>query len=214
MQSIVIVGAGGFGREVLAAIKSVNELCSPRYQVIGFVDDGDARREQLDRLQMPILGTSEAVHALDAQYVIGIGTSGVRRKLDEQLVAVGAEPAPPIVHPHAWVGPDVEFGPASVICAGASVTTNVRCGRHVHINLGSTVGHDTRLGDYVTIAPLCAISGTVELEDEVELGTGVSIIPGVSIERCSLVGAGSVVTRDIPPGVIAMGAPAKPKRTK
>ena len=109
----------------------------------------------------------------------------------------------------AWIGLDVELAPGVIVCAGAIVTTNVRLGRHTHLNVQVTVSHDCRIGEYVTVAPMTAISGNVTLEDEVELGAGVSIIPAVTIGRGSLIGAGAVVTRDIAPGMVAVGVPAR-----
>lgn len=51
--------------------------------------------------------------------------------------------------------------------------------------------------------------GPVVIEDEVWLGEGVAVMPGVRIGRSSIIGANSVVTRDIPAYSVAVGAPAK-----
>lgn len=51
-------------------------------------------------------------------------------------------------------------------------------------------------------APVC-------IEDQVFIGMNCLILKGVTIGRCSVIGAGSVVTRSIPPGVIAAGNPAE-----
>jgi len=50
---------------------------------------------------------------------------------------------------------------------------------------------------------------TVIIEDNVWLGESVSVLPGVTIGRGSIIGANSVVSRDIPPYSIAVGSPAK-----
>jgi len=50
----------------------------------------------------------------------------------------------------------------------------------------------------------------VLIEDNVWIGEFVSILPGVIIGKGSVIGANSVVTKDIPPYVIAVGSPAKP----
>lgn len=51
--------------------------------------------------------------------------------------------------------------------------------------------------------------GGIIVEDDVWLGAGVTVLDGVKIGRGAVVGAGSVVTHDIPPGAIAAGVPAR-----
>lgn len=210
VERIVIVGAGGHGREIVALAAACNLAAErPIYDVVGVVDDGKPDIARLERLSVPLIGPVEAVGNLDARFVIGIGSPSVRRAVDKRLLAIGALAAGPMVHPLAWIGPDVELSPGVIVCAGAIVTTNVRIGRHAHLNLQATVSHDCRIGEYVTVAPMTAICGNVTLEDEVELGTGVSVVPAVTIGRGAMVGAGAVVTGDIAPGMVAVGVPAR-----
>jgi maltose O-acetyltransferase len=49
----------------------------------------------------------------------------------------------------------------------------------------------------------------VTVEDEAWIGAGAIVLPGVTVGRGSIVGAGSVVTRDVPPGVVAAGNPCR-----
>lgn len=49
----------------------------------------------------------------------------------------------------------------------------------------------------------------VIIEDNCWIGANAILLPGVTIGRCSVVGAGSVVTKDIPPYSVAVGSPAK-----
>jgi acetyltransferase-like isoleucine patch superfamily enzyme len=91
------------------------------------------------------------------------------------------------------------------------LTTNIVAGRHLHVNLNATVGHDCVIGDFVTLAPGVSISGHVTIGDGVEFGTGAVVLPGVTIGDGAMVGAGAVVTRDVEPGVTVIGMPAKPR---
>ena len=52
----------------------------------------------------------------------------------------------------------------------------------------------------------------ITIGDNVWLGAGVFVCPGVTIGNDTVVGAGAVVTRDLPAGVVAFGVPAKPSR--
>ncbi len=113
----------------------------------------------------------------------------------------------------------------------------VSMGKNTYANLGFTTTSNFKklifIGDNVSIAPnvtivcdSCANNGReinsipevrehltkcepVIIEDEVWLGAGVIILPGVRIGRCSVIGAGSVVTKDVEPYSIYAGVPAK-----
>jgi sugar O-acyltransferase (sialic acid O-acetyltransferase NeuD family) len=211
-RPLVIIGAGGFGREVHDVVESINEIGGVNgWDFLGFIDNHVESPELLAARGASHLGGDEVLEHLPAgtQYVIAIGNGAVRRSLDARATALGLEAAV-LVHPTAWIGHhQVTLGPGTIVCAHVSITTNVHLGRHVHLNLNSTVGHDARLADYVTVNPGVNISGNVMLETEVMMGTGASVIQGRSVGAGSVIGAGAAVVRDIPAGVTAIGIPAK-----
>jgi acetyltransferase-like isoleucine patch superfamily enzyme len=109
----------------------------------------------------------------------------------------------------------VEVGRGSVITVGNILNVNVRLGQHVHVNLDCTIGHDAVLEDYATLAPGVHVSGWVFIKEGAYIGTGAVIINGtedkpLEIGAYAVVGAGAVVTKDVPPGVTVVGVPAKP----
>lgn len=217
MIHVVIVGAGGFGREIYCALQG--GAVSPdgeRANVLGFIDDAPSAENvaRVERLGSRVLGPTDVMRSIDssAQYVIGVGATRTRRAIDQRLSEMGFRAAPAFIHQSAWLGIDVQLADGAIVCAGVKITTNVRIGRHAHVNLGCTVGHDTYIGDFVTIAPLCGISGNVRINDGAELGTGVSVIPHVSIDEGCMIGAGAVVARDVQNDVVAVGMPAQARR--
>jgi hypothetical protein len=210
---LVVVGAGGFGREVLDVVDAINAVAAePVWQVAGVVDDAPSAENlaRLARRGVAHLGAVEEylATAAPASYVVGVGSPPARRQLAERFEAAG-HAAATLMHPSATQGFDVEIGAGSVVCAGVRLTTNVRIGRHVHLNLNATVGHDAVLGDYVSANPIASISGDVTIDDEVLIGVGGVILNGLRLGRGSTVGGSACVVRDVPPGVVVKGVPAR-----
>jgi len=205
---LVIVGAGGFGREVLDVVEAMN-AAGAALDFVGFVDDGDVDEAVVARRSAQVIGGSGLLRATSDRLTIGIGAPAVRRHLAERLDP-SRERSVVLCHPAATVGGDVELGAGTVVTAGARVTTNVRLGRHVHLNLNSTVGHDCFIDNYVSVFPGATISGSVRIGEGATIGTGANVLPGVSIGEGAVVGAGAVVTRDVAPGTTVVGSPAKP----
>ncbi|MFO0865396.1 MAG: NeuD/PglB/VioB family sugar acetyltransferase [Gemmataceae bacterium] len=206
MIDLVIFGAGGHGRETLDVVRAVN-LVAPRYRFLGFIDDGSVDRELLDRQGAAYLGDRSVFLRLRAHYVLGIGSSSLRRSLD---VVIGDSAQPEtLVHPAALIGSYVRMDAGVVLAAGAVVTTNVTIGRHTHLNVKAVISHDCRIGDFVTISPGALINGNVTIEDDVLIGAGAIVLPGRRIGRGAVVGAGAVVVNDVPPQVTVVGIPAR-----
>ena len=210
VQPLVIVGAGGFGRELLDVVKASNAAGDSDFEVLGILDDGSPDLERLNRIGTSLLGPSEAAADLPAgtRFVIGIGSAAARGELDRRMTEAGLEAAV-VVHPRATIGADVHLGGGTVVCAGAVLTTNIRTGRHCHININATIGHDCVLGDRVTVMPGASVSGDVVLADDVMVGTGACIIQGLTVGHGAVVGAGAAVVRSVAGGAVVKGVPAR-----
>lgn len=106
---------------------------------------------------------------------------------------------------------------------------NVHIGNNFYANFNLVLVDDIEIfiGNNVMIAPNVTITVTghpihptlrkkgdqfsfpVKIEDDVWIGANVVILPGVTIGRNSVIGAGSIVTKDIPENVVAVGNPCK-----
>ena len=213
-RDLVIIGCGGFGREVADVVDAINAGSTSGliWNLLGFLDDSptEADSARIDRIGSRVLGSlDENLAALvGTSYVIGIGNGIVRQTLATRADEAGLVAAT-LTHPKESIGADTSIGEGSVLCTGVAVTTNVVIGRHVHINLNSTVGHDSRLSDFVTVNPLVVISGNCEIGQLANLGTHACILPGVSIGRLSTVDAAACVTKDVPESAVVKGVPAR-----
>jgi sugar O-acyltransferase (sialic acid O-acetyltransferase NeuD family) len=208
MTSLVIVGAGGHGRETLDIVEALNAAGDTTYKFVGFVDDGEVDAELLARRNATLLGGTDLLAELDVEYVIGIGDSATRAVVDS-LLTTHDRHAATLVHPNAVVASDNRLDPGVLIAAGAHVTTNVHLGRHTHLNVGAVVSHDCRLGDHVTVSPGVYLNGDVTIEDGAFLGTGAVVTPGITVGAAAVVGAGAVVTGDVAAGTTVVGVPAR-----
>ncbi len=202
MRPIIIVGYGGFGREVYWLAKDCGR------EVRGFLDDvatpGDYSRYR-------VLGDLRtAVDHRDADFVVAIGNPRVRKAVVNKLGAAPDIQFASLIHPSVLMDfSSVTIGEGSLICAGCVGTVDFSIGKHVIINLKCTIAHDDVIEDFVTVAPLVAISGNVTLKAGVEVGTGASIRQGVLMEEGSMLGMGSTLTSNTDTNTIFLGSPAK-----
>jgi sugar O-acyltransferase (sialic acid O-acetyltransferase NeuD family) len=213
-QSIVIFGAGGHGRELLQLIEDINAQQPGTWSCLGFlVDTAFAGAREVAGL--PVLGDIAwlAAHP-EVRVIVAIGPSAARRAVTQRIMAACANGFATLVHPRAWLGARVSIGAGSVVCAGALLTTDIRIGDHVHVNIGSSIAHDARLQDYATLYGGVRITGKVQVGEGAEIGTGAVILPGCGIGDWSIVGAGAVVTGDVPEDATVVGVPARVVKTR
>jgi sugar O-acyltransferase (sialic acid O-acetyltransferase NeuD family) len=118
---------------------------------------------------------------------------------------------PKIIDPNAIIGVEnVSIGHGTVICAGVIITCDIDIKEYVTLNLSCTVGHDTVIKQFSSFMPSVNISGNVMIEKGVYIGTGAKIINQLKIGEKTIVGAGAVVAKSLPPNCTAVGIPAKP----
>jgi sugar O-acyltransferase (sialic acid O-acetyltransferase NeuD family) len=209
-RRIVIIGCGGFGREVVSIVHA-RRSAGEDIAVDGVVDDspspGDLRA--LERLGVTYLGGTEAAAALGVglELVVAVGNPQARRALVARL---GEEVSyATLVHPDSTLGAAVQLGTGCVIAPGARLSTQITLGSHVHVDQNATVGHDTVIGDFVRLNPQACVSGSVRLGDGALVGASATVIQGLDVGEGCVIGAGAVVTRDVLPHTTVKGVPAR-----
>ena len=208
-RKIVIVGAGGLGREALATVRAC-QLVDNSWELLGFLDP---RPELLGASigGIPVLGGDDWCRTQNddsIRLICAIGNSRIRRRVVESLSAMGGRFVT-VVHPDVAIPATVRIGMGSLVMAGTRFTTDAQVGSHSVVYINCSITHDVRIGDYCVIAPGCNLAGACKLDTGVEMGVSASVLPGKHIGAWSIIGAGSVITRDIPPNVTAVGAPCR-----
>lgn len=209
MKDIIIIGAGGFGREVKCLIEDINKsLPKKKYNVIGFIDDGLEKGMDIHDLQ--VLGGMDYLLALEEKpsLVLGIGTPRTKESIQ---ISLKDYDFPNIIHPSVDIdGCNISIGNGCVICKGSILTCDINIGNFVTINLMCSIGHDAVIKNFSSLMPSVNISGEVLIEKNVFIGTGAKVINRLTIGSNTIVGAGAVVSKSLPMNCTAVGIPAKP----
>lgn len=209
---LVIVGCGGFGREVHSLITALRRHTASPWDIAGFVDDMPSKDDirKTGALASCVLGP--ITWLLESKeplaIVVAVGSPGARRRIVSRL----DQPQfsfPSLVHPDSTIGERVVIGPGSIVAAGARISAGVAVGRHVHLDQNVTVGHDSFLGDFTRLNPQACVSGNVWLQEGCLIGANATILQGLTAGPGATVGAGACVVRDVPALTTVKGVPAR-----
>ncbi len=141
--------------------------------------------------------------------VLGSGFPAFRDRMRGCVSAAGLN-APVLVHPSASAElADIDLGPGVVLAAGSVLTVDISIGAYTLVNWNATVGHDTLIGECCVVNPGANVGGNVRIGDRVLIGAGAQVLQGRTVGDDAVVGAGAVVTRDVSPGEVVVGVPAK-----
>jgi sugar O-acyltransferase (sialic acid O-acetyltransferase NeuD family) len=192
-----IIGAGGFAREVYWSLPIIE-----RISTVFFVDD--IYWDNSNNLILPLSKFNVNIY----EVVVAIGNPRDRFDMIQKL----PKETKYFTHIHPSVeilDPNIEVGEGSIICAGCILTTNIKIGKHAHLNLQTTIGHDCEIGDYFTTAPGAKISGNCRIYDCVYIGTNASVKQKISIPSLTTIGMNATVVKNIEESGVYTGTPAK-----
>lgn len=193
---LYLVGAGGVGREVLEIARATNA------PVAGFLDERAAGTVVCG---IPVRAPVD-VHC--GRYLVAIGDAGARLRLAVDLDANGLSTVT-MVHPSAVVASDVGLGGGTMVGPLVTLSCAVDAGDHCQVHYNVTIGHDTCLDDGVTVLPGANVAGKVTIGRGATIGSGAVVLQGLTVGAAAMVGAGAVVTRDVSPGDVVVGSPAR-----
>jgi len=206
MKDIVIIGAGGFAKEVAFLIDEINndEL---EWNLLGFIDE-----EKQIKSKYSIINSDNWLinHKSELSVAFGIGNPELLSSIYEKIKKNKKLRFPNLIHPNCvgdWER--IKLGKGNIICASNTFTTDIQIKDFNIINLDCTIGHDVKIGNFNVINPSVNMSGGVTIQNKVLLGTSSTILQYKNICDSTIIGAGAVVTKDIIESGIYIGSPAK-----
>lgn len=207
MKNLIIIGAGGVGREVALIIEQINYL-EPTWELIGFIDDDiDNWGKTINGYS--IIGGTESLKFYDENYYILIAIANYRAKKEIVEKLDNRFEFATIIHPKVWVNEFMKIGKGTIIYDGVIITTNVEIGNHVIISPKCGIGHDSIIKDYTSLLWNVNISGLDIIGEGVLMGSGSTVIQNKVIGQGSIIGAGAVVINNIPKMSTVVGVPGR-----
>lgn len=193
MKDIIIVGAGGMGREVLAVLKNINTV-SPSWNVLGFVDDGKQVGEEVNGVK--VLGGVEYLNTIPQETACCIAISLPKaRKVIKNKISNPKITFPTIIHPSVIISDDefVSYGKGCLLLINTVFTTNIALGDFVIVNAGAIINHDAEINSFSTIMPGVNISTGAKVGEGCYIGTGSKISKPQSISAWESLPTGTII---------------------
>lgn len=207
MIQVIGIGAGGHAKVVLDILRLMNA-----YHIVGLLDPDCVGASVGDVL---VLGDDELLPRLRAEGVVAafVGVGGVRDNTLRIRLFEKAQAASfafiNAIHPASVIASSVQLGQGVTIMAGAIINPDTRIGDNVIINTGAIVEHDCEIAAHAHISPGAVLCGGVRVGMGAHIGAGATVRQYVTVGERALIGAGAVVIKDVPPGVVVLGVPAR-----
>jgi sugar O-acyltransferase (sialic acid O-acetyltransferase NeuD family) len=204
---MIVAGAGGHAREIAGILAELGETNG-----VYLFDDISASAPEVIWGTFPVVREASAARKLllqDARFILGVGKPAYRKALYEKLIDLGGAPYS-VISPFAHVGRfNTILGDGLNIMTGAVITEDVVVGNGSLIHINASVHHDCRIGLFCELSPGCRLLGKVATGNCVSIGSNAVVLPGITIGDHAVIGAGAVVTKNVPAGTVVKGVPAK-----
>ncbi|MBP2832006.1 acetyltransferase [Aquimarina sp. U1-2] len=211
MSKVIIIGASGHAKVIIEAIEFKKQ-----YEIFGLVDSYKEKGEKL--MNHEILGSEYEIPNLMEQGitkgVIAIGDNWTRLQMYNKIKTLAPDfEFVTVVHHSAIVSSRAKIGKGTVILTGVKINTDARVGNFCILNTNSSLDHDCDMHDFSSIAPGVTVGGNVKIDFCTAICLGANIIQGVHVGEHTIVGAGSLITKNVDSFKLVYGVPGKEIKT-
>lgn len=202
-----IYGHGGLGREIAELARQIN-LSAPHWDQMIFIDDAQSVQDENPGTVIGFDAFSQLYSTEDSEIAIAIGEPAIREVLYRKVKSSGYTPAT-MIHPSCVMAQDAQVSEGCIICSNTFVSVNTKIGENVLVLPMASIAHDTQVEAHSVISSFASLAGHCYVGKCAYIGMSVPVKQGIRIGNHSIVGMGSVVLKDIPDAVVAIGNPAR-----
>ena len=204
-MNLGIIGSGGFAKETLLLAKTLTNHDIIKYQNIFFVEfDSFYTNKTINNTKVLKLSSCDFSNFV---FVIAVADNKIREKISYELGSSVKYTS--LISPYSYLSSDLVYGEGLIVMPYSYVTCNVSIGKHAQLNTSCSIGHDTEIGDFLTMVSGSRIAGNNLIGDRVYFAANSTTKQGLSVVSDVKVGLNSSVIKNIfNPGTY-FGTPAK-----
>ncbi len=201
---------------IVGYFQEVIELCEKcGIEIVGIIDNNKTESFNID---IPILGNDADAEALFFDFgkiplLLSPDSPTIREKLADYYTKIGYHFLT-VISPDANISRTARIGVGVLIQSGVNVSSNSVINNFVRLNTNSNIMHDCYIDSFSTIAPNSVLLGRVKVSMLSYIGSNATILPGCDIGKNAMVGAGTVVTKNVEDATVVVGNPSKILRKK
>jgi sugar O-acyltransferase (sialic acid O-acetyltransferase NeuD family) len=208
MINIVLIGGGNQAHYTIDILEKEG-----KYNIVGIIDS--IHEIGSERFGYKIIGRQEDIEHLIKEYniqggIISVGDNWGRYNISKQIInKVPNFNFVNAIHPSVIVGNNVTIGCGVVAMAGCIFNPKSKIGDFTFFATGAQIEHDCIIEDYASVSAGSVTGGYVKLGKFSAITLGVVVMDRIEIGENSVIGSGSLVTKNVPDNVLSYGSPSK-----
>jgi sugar O-acyltransferase (sialic acid O-acetyltransferase NeuD family) len=206
MKNLIIIGARGYGREVYnLAIKC--EGYNKEYIIKGYLDDKSDALVGFENYPEIISTVENYEIQEDDVFTCALGSVKWKKYYVDLIMSKGGLFIN-LIHPTSIFNSNVKVGNGLIVFMYSNISNDCIIEDFVTIQGFVGIGHDSRIGKWSHINAYSFMGGYAILEEEVCLNTRATVLPSIIVHKGAIVGAASLVIRNVKANTTVFGIPA------